>query len=43
MLNVPYMSGGAYWTENVIPLVLRTHHCWEKESFQNSLNKFKRT
>jgi hypothetical protein len=23
------MSGGVYWIENVIALVLRTHHCWE--------------
>jgi negative regulator of genetic competence, sporulation and motility len=23
------MSGVAYWTENVIALFLRTHHCWE--------------
>jgi len=23
------MSRGAYWIENVIALVLRTHHCWE--------------
>ncbi len=25
------MSGGAYYFENVIALVLKTHHCWEIE------------
>jgi hypothetical protein len=23
------MVGGACWIENVIALVIRTHHCWE--------------